>query len=75
MITAFGAVLQALQHLGVHKVALGTPYAEDTSLKGKAHLEAHGHAGGRLWPPGQRPEHLRGNSGAGLRAGAAGRYR
>jgi maleate cis-trans isomerase len=42
VITAFGAVLQALQHLGVHKVALGTPYAEDTSLKGKAHLEAHG---------------------------------
>ncbi len=40
--TAFGAVLQALEHLGVHKVALGTPYAEDTSLKGKAHLEAHG---------------------------------
>src|SRR2546422_8002633 len=42
VITAFGAVLQALQHLGVHKVALGTPYAEDTSLKAKAHLEAHG---------------------------------
>src|SRR3989449_5575736 len=41
-ITAFGAVLQALEHLGVHKVALGTPYAEDTSLKAKAHLEAHG---------------------------------
>src|SRR4029453_4778789 len=38
VITAFGAVLQALEHLGVHKVALGTPYAEDTSLKGKAHL-------------------------------------
>src|SRR5262249_30359281 len=42
VITAFGAVLQALQHLGVHQVALGTPYAEDISLKGKAHLEAHG---------------------------------
>src|SRR5205807_1132967 len=25
VITAFGAVLQALQHLGVHKIALGTP--------------------------------------------------
>jgi maleate cis-trans isomerase len=35
-------VLQALEHLRVYKVALGTPYAEDTSLKGKAHLEAHG---------------------------------
>ena len=42
MITAFGAVLQALTYLGVRQVALGTPYAEDTSLKGKAHLEAHG---------------------------------
>jgi len=29
-------------HLGVQQVALGTPYAEDISLKGKAHLEAHG---------------------------------
>ena len=36
VITAFGAVLQALEHLSVHKVALGTPYAEDTSLKGSA---------------------------------------
>jgi len=42
VITAFGAVLQALTHLGVRQVAFGTPYAEDTSLKGKAHLEAHG---------------------------------
>ena len=42
VLTAFGAVLQALEYLGVHKVALGTPYAEDISLKGKAHLEAHG---------------------------------
>src|ERR687887_1463569 len=42
VITAFGAVLQALTHLGVHRVALGTPYAEDVSRKGKAHLEAHG---------------------------------
>ena len=42
VITAFGAVLQALTHLGVRQVALGTPYAEDISLKGKAHLEAHG---------------------------------
>ena len=42
VITAFGAVLEALMHLGVCQVALGTPYAEDVSLKGKAHLEAHG---------------------------------
>jgi maleate isomerase len=38
--TAFGALLQALEHLEVHKIALGTPYAEETSRKGKAHLEA-----------------------------------
>lgn len=42
VITACGAVLQALTHLGVRKVALGTPYAEDVSQRGKAHLEAHG---------------------------------
>jgi maleate isomerase len=42
VITAFGAVLQALAHLGVRQVALGTPYAEETSRQGKAHLEAHG---------------------------------
>ncbi|MGE3539985.1 MAG: aspartate/glutamate racemase family protein [Candidatus Tectimicrobiota bacterium] len=42
VITAFGAVLQALQHLGVRRLALGTPYGEDTSQQGKAHLEAHG---------------------------------
>lgn len=40
--TAAGAVLQALAHLGARKIALGTPYGEDTSLQGKAHLEAHG---------------------------------
>lgn len=42
MITAAGAVLQAFAHLGARKIALGTPYGEDTSLQGKAHLEAHG---------------------------------
>jgi maleate isomerase len=40
-ITAFGSVVAALRHLGVRKVALGTPYAMDTTLKGKALLEAH----------------------------------
>jgi maleate cis-trans isomerase len=41
VITAAGAVLQAFAHLGVHKVALATPYAEAISRQGKAHLEAH----------------------------------
>jgi maleate isomerase len=41
-ITAFGAVLDALAHLGVQRVALATPYARETTLRGKAHLEAHG---------------------------------
>ena len=41
-ITAFGAVLEALAHLGVQRIALATPYARDTTLRGKAHLEAHG---------------------------------
>jgi maleate cis-trans isomerase len=43
-ITAFGSVLAALAHLGVKRVALGTPYAPDATLKSKAHLEAHGFA-------------------------------
>lgn len=42
VITAAGAVLQAFACLGARKIALGTPYGEDTSLQGKAHLEAHG---------------------------------
>jgi maleate cis-trans isomerase len=41
-ITAFGAVLEALAHLDVQRIALATPYARDTTLRGKAHLEAHG---------------------------------
>ncbi len=41
-ITAFGAVLAALAHLGVTRVALGTPYDADSTAKGKAALEAHG---------------------------------
>jgi maleate isomerase len=40
--TAFGSVAAALQDLGVKRVALGTPYSEDITLKGKAHLEEHG---------------------------------
>jgi len=42
IITAFGSVLAALKHLKIRKVAFGTPYGEDFTLKGKAHLEEHG---------------------------------
>jgi maleate cis-trans isomerase len=31
-----------LQRLGVKRLALGAPYARETMLQGKAHLEAHG---------------------------------
>jgi maleate isomerase len=41
-ITAFGSVLAALRHLDVKRVALATPYAREWTLRGKAHLEAHG---------------------------------
>ncbi len=41
-VTAFGSVLAALSALGVRRIALGTPYAMETTLRGKAHLEAHG---------------------------------
>ncbi len=41
-ITAFGCVLKALEHLGARRIALGTPYAADATLRSKAHLEAHG---------------------------------
>ena len=42
VITAFGSVARALQRLGVKRIALGAPYARETMLQGKAHLEAHG---------------------------------
>jgi maleate isomerase len=41
-ITAFGSVVEALRHLGVQRVAYATPYNEETTLKGKAHLEGYG---------------------------------
>jgi maleate cis-trans isomerase len=41
-ITAARAVLAALQHLGVKKLALGTPYPEAISAQGKAFWEAAG---------------------------------
>jgi maleate cis-trans isomerase len=40
--TAFAGVVAALKHLGVSRIALGTPYGEETTLKGKALLEQHG---------------------------------
>lgn len=42
IVSAFGSVLRALERLGVAKVALGAPYSRETTLQGKAHLEAHG---------------------------------
>ncbi len=42
LITAAGAVKQALTHLGVQRVALATPYAEAISQQGKQHLTEHG---------------------------------
>jgi maleate isomerase len=41
-ITAFGSVLEAFAALKVKRVALATPYAREWTLRGKAHLEAHG---------------------------------
>jgi maleate cis-trans isomerase len=42
VITAFGSVLRALERLDVRRLALGAPYSQETTLQGKAHLEAHG---------------------------------
>jgi maleate isomerase len=42
IVTAFGAVSQALQRLDVKRLALGAPYSPEVTLQGKAHLEAHG---------------------------------
>jgi maleate cis-trans isomerase len=40
--SAFGSVVAALRTLGVARVALGTPYSEEMTLKGRALLEEHG---------------------------------
>jgi len=42
LISAFGSVIAALAHLDVRRVAFGTPYSEDSTLKCKANLEAYG---------------------------------
>lgn len=41
-VTAFGSVLEAFARLGVKRIALATPYSREWTLRGKAHLEAHG---------------------------------
>lgn len=40
--TAFGSVVAALNVLGAKRIALGAPYSEQITLKGKALLEEHG---------------------------------
>jgi maleate isomerase len=40
--TAFGSVVAALNMLGVKRIALGTPYSDEMTTKGKALLEEHG---------------------------------
>lgn len=42
VITAAGAVRQALAHLRIQKIALATPYTEAISQQGKAFLQTHG---------------------------------
>ena len=42
LVTAFGSVLAALAHLGVSRIALGTPYDAETTARGRAALEASG---------------------------------
>lgn len=41
-LTAFASVVRALEHLGIKRVALGTPYDMNSTKKGKALLEEHG---------------------------------
>jgi maleate isomerase len=41
-VTAAGAVCAALQHLGVKRLALGTPYQESVSEQGRAYWQAAG---------------------------------
>jgi maleate isomerase len=41
-ITAFGSAVAALKHLGVNRVAFGTPYAMSLTERGKALLETYG---------------------------------
>ncbi|MDO9025131.1 hypothetical protein [Zwartia sp.] len=42
--SAFASVIAAMNHLGVSKIALGTPYAEAQTLAGKGALQEYGMA-------------------------------
>ena len=72
--TAFGSVVAALGDLGVKRVALGTPYSEEVTLKGKAHLEEHDFEVVQPRPPRERHGHLRGDGRAGVPAWARSRH-
>jgi maleate isomerase len=41
-VTAFGSVLEALECLGVRRIAYATPYNAELTEQGRAHLAAHG---------------------------------
>jgi maleate isomerase len=41
-ITAFGSVLAAFSHLGVRRIAYGTPYSAEMTARGRQHLETCG---------------------------------
>lgn len=43
-VTAFGSVVAALQHLGIERVAIGTPYDEHGTLQCEANLRERGFA-------------------------------
>ncbi|HET7885279.1 MAG TPA: hypothetical protein VFL62_03535 [Bradyrhizobium sp.] len=41
-VTAFGSVLAAFSHLGVRRIAYGTPYSAEMTARGRQHLETCG---------------------------------
>jgi maleate isomerase len=41
-ITAFGSVIAALRHLGIERVAVGTPYDESATIQCRDNLQGHG---------------------------------
>lgn len=42
LITAFGSVAAALAHLGIERVAIGTPYGEQATAQCEAHMKTYG---------------------------------
>ena len=42
VVTAFAAVVAALERLGIRRLSLGAPYSHETTAQGRAHLERHG---------------------------------